>query len=505
MAIFNRAQPEPQPGSSSPNSGPLDSRCQHAFARYLGSIGLDPEIAAAVDLAEFCQARDAAWEEVVRQIRGHAPDPDANCHVRGIIARLGRQARHQPERGHELDDIRDDLDLCDGPDEERFPFFTAAQLNSGQFETRYLIKGILAAGQPGGIFGAFKTLKTSVTADLLISLASGTPFLGQFPVAEPGRTLFLSGESGLSALQSIARRVCTARGLSLDGLENFELSPKLPRLDIAADVRALRRIIRDKRPVCVAIDPAYLAIRGDAARNLFAMGSLLRPLAEIGDATGCTILVVHHCKRSQTTVRSPATLDDVAWSGFAEFAAQWLLLSRRRPYDPDLGRHELWLTAGGRAGHHGLWALDTSEGAANGFERRKWKTAIRPVSVAEAQSDERRFEVSEERRARREAVTLERHRRRALQILAKHPDGETARRLRRVLGLSGQSMTQVLESLVDDELVTASKIERHERTEVAYRLHAKSERPAQPTGDCGTSCPGGTKDIVPAGRDNFSQ
>ena len=52
-----------------------------------------------------------------------------------------------------------------------------------------------------------KTLKTSVTADLLISLASGTPFLGQFAVSEPGRTLFLSGESGMAALQSIARRV----------------------------------------------------------------------------------------------------------------------------------------------------------------------------------------------------------------------------------------------------------------------------------------------------------
>ena len=75
--------------------------------------------------------------------------------------------------------------------------------------TRYLIPGILAAGQPGGIFGAFKTLKTSITADLLISLASGTPFLGQFDVAEPGRALFLSGESGLAALQSIAGRICS--------------------------------------------------------------------------------------------------------------------------------------------------------------------------------------------------------------------------------------------------------------------------------------------------------
>src|SRR5580700_5166316 len=129
MAIVNQAKPEPDPRSSSKRSGRLDSGRQHAFARYLASIGLDPEIAGDVDLAEFCQARDEAWEEVIRQIRGQAPDPDANCHVRGIIARLGRLARHQPARGRELDDMRDDIDLADGPDEERFPFFTAAQLN----------------------------------------------------------------------------------------------------------------------------------------------------------------------------------------------------------------------------------------------------------------------------------------------------------------------------------------------------------------------------------------
>ena len=246
-------------------------------------------------------------------------------------------------------------------DDARFPFYSAAQLSSGQFDTRYLIPDILAAGQPGGIFGSFKTLKTSLTADLLISLASGTPFLGQFAVPEPGRALFLSGESGLDALQSIAHRICAARGLTLAALENFALSPKLPRLDSTADLEALGRIIRRKRPDCLAIDPAYLAIRGDEAHNLFAMGALLRPLAELCQDTGCAILIVHHCKRTRITPGQPATLDDVAWTGFAEFAAQWLLLSRRRRFDPDTGRHELWFATGGRAGHHGLWALDVEE------------------------------------------------------------------------------------------------------------------------------------------------
>jgi len=109
------------------------------------------------------------------------------------------------------------------------------------------------------------------------------------------------------------------------------------------------------------IDPAYLAMGGDKSRNLFAVGSLLHPLAELCESSGCAILVVHHCKRSNKQ-GDPATLDDIAWSGFAEFSAQWLLLSRRRPFDPGTGHHELWLTAGSRMGHHGLWEVDVDEG-----------------------------------------------------------------------------------------------------------------------------------------------
>ncbi len=444
------------------------------------SIGFAPDIAAAMTPAEYCEERERAWEAIFREISGERPPANPHKFAPEMVARAARLKLKAPDRS----DLLDELDLQSGPDEDRFPFLTAAQLDSGRFETRYLIPGILAAAQPGGIFGAFKTLKTSVTADLLISLASGTPFLGQFRVAEPGRVLFLSGESGLSALQSIARRICKSRSLSLDMLDNFELSAKLPRLDNRADVRALRRIIRNKKPICVAIDPAYLAVRGDDARNLFAMGSLLRPLADIGDSTGCTILVVHHCKHSKYTTHDPATLDDIAWSGFAEFAAQWLLLSRRRKFDADMGRHELWFTAGGRAGHHGLWALDASEGVTNGFEARKWRTAIRAVTMAEAQSDERRFAASEDQRARRTAATFERHRHNVLNFFVKNPEGANAQQVRNKLGVNGVHAIRVLESLVGEGLLVASELKKLKRTEVIYSLAA----------------PAGSASSVPAGE-----
>ncbi|HEV8069146.1 MAG TPA: AAA family ATPase [Planctomycetaceae bacterium] len=366
-----------------------------------------------------------------------------------------------------------------GPLDERFRLFSAAELNSGQFETRYLIPGLLAAGQPGGIFGAFKTLKTSIAADLLISLASGTPFLGRFPVPTPGRVLFLSGESGLPALQSIVRRICQERGLSLESLDNFLLSTDLPRLDRPTDVAALKRLVKKEKPVCVVIDPAYLAMGGDKSRNLFAVGSLLHPLAELCESTGCTVLVVHHCKRSNK-LGDPATLDDIAWAGFAEFAGQWLLLSRRRQFDPGTGHHELWLTAGSRAGHHGLWEVDVEEGSGLGpapvaggpapsGKRRIWKTAVRTVESALIRADEQFVEASEDRRLRRRGLTVDRQGQRTLEFLAAHPEGCCARTIREALGFSGGRMSRILDRLLEKKEI--DKIEWYEdrRKHVNYR------------------------------------
>ncbi len=322
-----------------------------------------------------------------------------------------------------------------------------------------MIPGILAAGQPGGIFGAFKTLKTSLAADLLISLASGTPFLGRFAVPEPGRVVFLSGESGLAALRSTARRICAERGLALESLENLVISPDIPRLDRPVDLMALRELIEKEKPVCLGIDPAYLAIGETNCRNLFAMGAMLMPLGKLCRSTGCTVLLVHHCKRS-TKAGIPATLDDIAWSGFAEFSAQWLMVSRRRPFEPDTGRHELWLSAGSRLGNHGLWALDVDEGAAAPLpdqgpipamaeDQRSWKTSLRSVAWAEAQADERFVETSEERRLRRRAIAIEHQSQRVLELLPGYPDGHTARFLRDTLGMSGDRINRLLDSLIE--------------------------------------------------------
>jgi hypothetical protein len=69
--------------------------------------------------------------------------------------------------------------------------------------------------------------------------------------------------------------------------------------------------------------------------------------------------------------------------------------------------------------------------------------------------------------------------------------------LRLVLGLNAKRLIEVLESLVDEERLVVVKIERHDRTEVAYRL---PEKPADASEAMrgGTSGPAGTTKSGPA-------
>jgi hypothetical protein len=421
------------------------------------------------NFAEAVRAQDLRLKDFFR--RAGISEEELDALPKRVIPEGATPENYDPESEWP---ISAELDKLFG---QKFRLFTAAQLNSSQPETRYLIPGVLAAGQLGGIFGAFKTLKTSLAADLLISLASGTPFLGRFPVTQPGRVLFLSGESGLPALKSIARRICAERGMSLDTLENFVCSPDVPKLGDPFDMMAFTELVEREKPVCVVIDPAFLALGGGRgaragakkSKSLFEIGQLLRPLAELCQSTRCTVLVVHHCKQARKS-GEPAALENLAGSGFAEFSAQWLLVSRRRPFEPGTGHHELWLTTGSRAGDQGLWELDIDEGVAGveptgeppvfdalgaaktptpATRTRGWKTTLRSVSSLETLTDERSVAASQDRNLRRRAIAFARQCQRTLELMSAYPDGRTARFIRDTLGMSGDRINRVLDSLIE--------------------------------------------------------
>jgi hypothetical protein len=111
-------------------------------------------------------------------------------------------------------------------------------------------------------------------------------------------------------------------------------------------------------------------------------GGVLDPLDGIIKRTGCVIIVMHHFKRALKPGAKPS-LDHLSQAGLAEWAFNWILVSRRKPYSPTKAS-ELWLTNGGRGNSGGEWALtvdergDGSPGAAG--DGRGWKLDIEPAA-----------------------------------------------------------------------------------------------------------------------------
>jgi hypothetical protein len=222
----------------------------------------------------------------------------------------------------------------------------------------------------------------------------------------------------------------------------------------------VKRFITDNNIGCVIIDPTYLAMSGlgDSDSNLFAVGNQLRGLTNLSSETGATVILVHHTSKRSLQYDNPPELDDIAWAGFSEWARQWILLGRRKRYDPEHeGHHELWVTAGGSAGHSQGWALNIDEGSIDDDGGRRWdveciSTKKARYDATQAAADDKEYSAEQKRlgtfNARKEKV---------LAAFDRHPEGTFKTTIRESAGLSSANLQPILECLMDEGTIEETK------------------------------------------------
>ena len=334
----------------------------------------------------------------------------------------------------------------------QFQVFTLPELLAAQFETRYLVDGILIAGQPCILAGPKKSLKTSLLLDLGIGLAAGKYFLGRFACPEAVPVGIMTGESGLATVQETARRICNAAGYNAAAIDGLVITDRVPRFGDPSYEEAFGAFIESRKLQVVVVDPAYMALPGDDAGNMFVQGSLLRNASEICQSRGCTLILAHHTRKNAQNPYSPPELEDIAWAGFQEFARQWLLVNRRCPYEPGTGSHKLWLSWGGSAGHGGLKAVDVEEGVAS--TGRFWDVDVLETEEARQAAAKQR----EKAKAEAQSEKLDDEIRKAAEALMAYPDGETKNVLRTRAGLSGTKFDAVLAEMMKRGQVEACAV-----------------------------------------------
>lgn len=418
--------------------------------------------------------REAASEGAPPANIGHYADLLVDKRIRKRVARVGARLTEAAANGVTTPELLaiaktevGRLGEVSGIDGVRFERITSTELDEGVYEVEYLIPDMLVARQPGMFAGPRKGLKTSFMVDMGVALATGGYWLGRFPVARAARVGMMSGESGIANLQDTARRVCKAAGINLaDVGDNLVWSTMLPKLSDPAHLLGLERFINDDGLEVLVIDPAYLAMPGADAGNLFLVGELLQAVSEVCQRCGTTLLLAHHFAGKPDF--DPPDLDKIAWAGYREFARQWFLVGRREKYVEGTGEHALWLSVGGSMGHSSLHAIDVSEGVYTGPGSRWWSVTIQNPTEARQDAEER----IEEAKRQREQQRIEADAEKLLKAAARFPDGETQKRLAELAGMSGTRARAPLAMLVDDgRLVPCDVVKPNRRAPYAgFRL-----------------------------------
>lgn len=263
----------------------------------------------------------------------------------------------------------------------RFEFLSDDEFASGDYRPEWLIKNVLVKGEPAGIGGPMKAMKTSLAVDMAISLATGTPFVGTFEVPRAVPTAIVSCESGQATLVGTRKNVLKAKGFRSDYKSNLlHWCFDAPRFTDEAALELFVGLQADRGVSVAFLDPLYQMLGDVNAASIFDTGSRLGVVSKMFLAKGITPIILHHANR-QLMPGKQMQLSNLSHAGFAEFVRQFILVNRKDEYVEGSGYHRLSMSIGGSAGHSGGYVVEIDEGKMeDDFQGRKWEVRVTKAS-----------------------------------------------------------------------------------------------------------------------------
>ncbi len=177
---------------------------------------------------------------------------------------------------------------------------------------QYRVEGLLLRNTLVGLVGPFGSYKSYVALDLALSAASGRPWLGREVAQCPA--LFISGE-GSGGLTDRGRAWALHRGEPFP--EAFGMLPEAVQFLQTGDVTALLEEVRalPVPPGLIVVDTLARTMVGGDENSARDMGVYVDGVDQLRQATGATVVVVHHVTKATNKIRGstalPGALDTI--------------------------------------------------------------------------------------------------------------------------------------------------------------------------------------------------
>lgn len=219
-------------------------------------------------------------------------------------------------------------------------------MSSLQTTPGWLIPGFWMKQSHGIVAGEPKSMKTTLFMDAMISVATGAPFLGKYPVEETGNVLYVQNENAEWIMRDRFEKMVANKGLvgkvqhSFGSKLKIKFNPEVPMYMVNQQGFTLtdpdqqdwlEDTIKELKPAIVVLDPLYLMFDGDiaSAQELF---PILQWLLYLKNEYKCGITLIHHWNKGGESKRGgQRMLGSTTLHGWIESA--WYLKSN--PTDGD--------------------------------------------------------------------------------------------------------------------------------------------------------------------------
>jgi hypothetical protein len=183
------------------------------------------------------------------------------------------------------------------PSPDPLPVLRIADLPHDDQAQPWLVEPLWSDTAVGVIGGAPKCAKTWLGLDLALSVATGTPCLGTFPVPQPGPALVYLAEDALPSVRQRVAGMARHRRLDLGAVDVHVITVPTLRLDREPHRGRLWATAQRLRPRLLLLDP-LVRLHGLDENNASAVASLLAYFRSLQRQLQLAVILVHHTRKN---------------------------------------------------------------------------------------------------------------------------------------------------------------------------------------------------------------